>query len=103
MISTTFRPIDIRNKNKLHVVHVIMMWPAWVCRVAQSEFSKNPEISDSSRKSSLGAAEEVHSAGAKYRESKVRGGVVAELSTKKSVDSSKYIFFRRIPRSQKNP
>ena len=35
---------------------------------------KNPEISGSSRKSSLGAAEEVHSARAKYRESKVGGG-----------------------------
>ena len=37
-------------------------------------FPKNPEISGSSRKSSLGTAEEVHSARAKYRESKVGGG-----------------------------
>ena len=46
---------------------------------------KNPEISCSSRKSSLGAAQEVHSARAKYRESRVGGGVglVTELSTKK--------------------
>ena len=35
---------------------------------------KNPEISGSSRKSSLGAAGEVHSARAKYRESRVESG-----------------------------
>ena len=35
---------------------------------------KNPEIWGSSRKNSLGAAEKVHSAPAKYRESKVGGG-----------------------------
>ena len=48
---------------------------------------KNPDISGSNRKSSLGAAEEVHSARAKKPESKVGEGggwvVVAELSTKK--------------------
>ena len=47
---------------------------------------KNPDISGSNRKSSLGAAEEVHSARAKYPETKVGGGgwvVVAEPSTKK--------------------
>ena len=35
---------------------------------------KNPEISGSSRRCSLGAAEKVHSARAKYRESKFGGG-----------------------------
>ena len=35
---------------------------------------KNPDISGSNRKSSLGAAEEIHSARAKYPESKVGGG-----------------------------
>ena len=54
---------------------------------------KNPEISGCSRKWLLGVAEEVHSARAKYRESKFGGGVVAELSTKKAVDSSKNLFF----------
>ena len=44
---------------------------------------KNPEISSSSRK--------VHSARPKYVKS--GGGVVAELSTHKSVDSSKKMFF----------
>ena len=47
---------------------------------------KNPDISGSNRKSSLDVAEEVHSARAKYPESKVGGGggwvVVAELTTK---------------------
>ena len=50
---------------------------------------KNPDISGSSRKNLLGAAEEGHSARARYRESSRGRGVVAELSTKKSVDSSK--------------
>ena len=44
-------------------------------RVAQSiGIPKNPEISGSIRKSSLGTPEEVYSARAKYRESEVGGG-----------------------------
>ena len=58
---------------------------------------KNPEISGSSRKSSFGAAEKVDSARATYASLKSEGGggggVVAELSTNKSVDSSKNRFF----------
>ena len=94
---------------------------------------KNPDISGSNRKSSLGAAEEVHSARAKYPETKVGGGgvggscpstkkirrfvketvlffveyrdlesamgggVVAETSKKKSVDSAiNHFFVRRL-------
>ena len=73
------------------------------CRVAQSEFRKI-------RRFRVG--EKVHSAQPKrftrrardtaILNSKVGGGVVAELSTKKSVDSSKKSFFpRTTPRSRK--
>ena len=63
---------------------------------------KNPEISGSSGKSSLGAAEEVHSARAKHRESKVRGGgssLTRHEKIRRFVQKSD--FFRRIPRSRK--
>ena len=61
----------------------------WYTQGCPIGIPKNPEISGSSRKSLLGAAEGVHEARAKYRESKVgRGGVVAEPSKKKSVDSA---------------
>ena len=68
--------------------------------------AKNPDISGSNRKSSLGATEEVHSARAKYPESKVGGGgggvVVTELSTKKIRRFvKKWWFYCRIPRSRK--
>ena len=65
--------------------------------------AKNPDISGSNRKSSLGAAEEVHSARAKYPESKVGGGgvVETELSTKKIRRFVNIFFFCRIPRSRK--
>ena len=55
----------------IHNVNAYIMCMHAYNRVAQSEFRK---ISGSSRKSSLGAAEEVHSARAKSRESKVKGG-----------------------------
>ena len=60
-------------------LHICTM-PIGYCRVITSHqgcpigIPKNPEIPGSSRKSSLSAAEEVHSACAKYRESKVGGG-----------------------------
>ena len=55
---------------------------------------KNPDIFGSSRKSSLGAAEEPKRFTRRARNSASlkSGGVVAELSMKKSVDSSKNHF-----------
>ena len=65
---------------------------------------KNTEISGSSRKSSLGAAEKVYSARAKYRESKVGGGGGSSRTKYEKIRrfAPKIgFFFRRIPRVRK--
>ena len=49
-------------------------WTRPTSRIAQSEFRKILRFRVVAEKSSLGAAEEVHLARAKYRQSKVGGG-----------------------------